>query len=172
MIKVWKCKICGDPYLGDEPPAQCPFCGAPGKYIIRAAEYVNPNPVKDLDSNDRKSLEAALKLEISATQFYACSEGHAEGGEDKAMFRALMKVEREHVSLICKALGMPMAKIGAEPCDGPKENLKETLRREINATNVYIKAAAEARSPRVKEIFQALAAVEAEHRDLVKPKTE
>ncbi len=170
MIKVWKCKICGDPYLGDEAPKQCPFCGAPGKYIIHAAEYVNPNPVKGLEEGDRKNLEEALKLEVSATQFYACCEGKAESGEDKAMFHALMKVEREHASLITKALAIPKAEIGTEPCNGPLENLKESLRREVHATEVYAKSAAEAKGPRVKEIFQALTRVESEHIDMLKPK--
>ncbi len=170
MIKVWKCRICGEAYLGDEPPTHCAFCGAERNHIILAPEYKDPNPVKGLEETDRKNLEEALKLEISATQFYACSVGHAENEEDRSMFKALKRVEKEHVELICKALGIPMAEIGTEPCDGAEENLKETLRREVNATNIYTKAAAEAKSPRVKEIFEALAKVEAEHRDLVGPK--
>ena len=28
MVKLWRCEICGDPYIGDKPPTNCPFCGA------------------------------------------------------------------------------------------------------------------------------------------------
>ena len=33
MVKLWRCEICGDPYIGEEPPADCPFCGADKKHI-------------------------------------------------------------------------------------------------------------------------------------------
>ncbi len=25
-VRVWKCSVCGDVYIGTEPPAECPFC--------------------------------------------------------------------------------------------------------------------------------------------------
>jgi len=31
MVRLWRCEICGDPYIGDEAPANCPFCGAKKK---------------------------------------------------------------------------------------------------------------------------------------------
>jgi rubredoxin len=42
-VKVYRCRICGDPYLGTEPPTQCPFCGASQEFLIDA---------KDWDSNE------------------------------------------------------------------------------------------------------------------------
>ena len=27
MVKLWRCSICGDPYIGGSPPDKCPFCG-------------------------------------------------------------------------------------------------------------------------------------------------
>jgi len=33
MVKLWRCVICGDPYVGANPPPNCPFCGAHEVYI-------------------------------------------------------------------------------------------------------------------------------------------
>ena len=38
MIKLFRCEICGDPYVGDEPPANCPFCGAHKNFIKEAKD--------------------------------------------------------------------------------------------------------------------------------------
>lgn len=38
MVKLWQCEICGDPYLGESPPKNCPFCGAHRRYIKDARE--------------------------------------------------------------------------------------------------------------------------------------
>ena len=44
-LKLFRCRICGDPYLGSEPPSFCPFCGAPQRYMVPAADYVDRNDV-------------------------------------------------------------------------------------------------------------------------------
>ena len=36
MVKLWRCEICGDPYVGETAPDNCPFCGAHKKYIKEA----------------------------------------------------------------------------------------------------------------------------------------
>ena len=38
MVKLWRCEICGDPYIGESPPTNCPFCGAKQKFIKEAKE--------------------------------------------------------------------------------------------------------------------------------------
>ena len=38
MAKLWRCEICGDPYVGDSAPDNCPFCGAKRKYIKEARQ--------------------------------------------------------------------------------------------------------------------------------------
>ena len=40
MVELWRCEICGDPYVGEAPPQNCPFCGAHQNFIkllLRAA---------------------------------------------------------------------------------------------------------------------------------------
>ena len=47
-LNLFRCRICGDPYLGSEPPSFFPFCGAPQKYMAPAEEYVDSNDVPNL----------------------------------------------------------------------------------------------------------------------------
>ena len=38
-IKVFRCRICGDPYIGTAAPTQCPFCGAPKRFFVEAKDW-------------------------------------------------------------------------------------------------------------------------------------
>ncbi len=33
-MKKWKCSVCGYIHEGDEPPDQCPVCGAPKEMFV------------------------------------------------------------------------------------------------------------------------------------------
>ena len=103
-LKLFRCRICGDPYLGSEPPSFCPFCGAPQKYMVPAADYVDRNDVPNLSALSRANLEKALDLEVRNAAFYMCASNCAPDAPDKAMFKALWRTEAEHASLICKLL--------------------------------------------------------------------
>ena len=39
MVKLWRCEICGDAYIG-EIPRHCPFCGAHQAFIQEAGAVV------------------------------------------------------------------------------------------------------------------------------------
>jgi hypothetical protein len=88
-LKLFRCRICGDPYLGSEPPSYCPFCGAPQKYMAPAEEYVDRNDVPNLSAQSRANLEKALDLEVRNAAFYMCASDCAQDPVAKAMFKAL-----------------------------------------------------------------------------------
>jgi rubrerythrin len=169
-VKVFRCRICGDPYIGTEAPTQCPFCGAPRKYLIRA-EHWNPNEFNvTLSETSRKNLEASLKLELDNTAFYDCAKNAAGKIGDEygvAKFKALMKVEREHASAISKFLKKPVPELVAQKCNvDTKANSKEGFDREERAIKAYSKFRDEAVEPRMKEFFGALVEIETDHLDL------
>ena len=72
MVKLWRCEICGDPYIGDEAPANCPFCGAKEKYIKEFAD-AGVNFDVELNEKDKANVEKALQVEVSNT---ACVSGY------------------------------------------------------------------------------------------------
>ena len=163
MAKLWRCEICGDPYIGDEVPANCPFCGAKQKYI-KEFKDANANFDVELSENDRKNVEHALQVEVSNAAFYFCAAAKTDDFEGKKLFKALGKVEAEHASVWKKILKLDNIPVGDDQCRiENRENLQESHNREDRAINFYRKAAEEADNERVKEIFKAFVDVETDH---------
>jgi rubrerythrin len=169
-IKVFRCRICGDPYIGSEAPKQCPYCGAAQRFFIEAQDW-NPDEfnVKFSDVS-RKNLEAALQLELDNAAFYDCAINVADKAGDQyslAKFKALMKVEREHASAISKFLKISRPELEKQACNADsKANSKEGFEREDRAIKAYAKFRDEATEPRLKEFFGALVEIETDHLDL------
>lgn len=169
-VKVFRCRICGDPYIGTEAPTRCPFCGAPRKYFVDAKDW-NPNEFNvTLSELTRKNLETALKLELDNTTFYDCAKNVAgKAGEEYylAKFKALMKVEREHAAAILKFLKESSPGSEMQTCSTDMHaNTQEGFERENRAIKAYSKFRDEAKEPRLKEFFGALVEIETDHLNL------
>jgi rubrerythrin len=165
-LKLFRCRICGDPYLGSEAPSFCPFCGAPQRYMVPAADYVDRNDVPNLSAVSRANLEKALDLEVRNAAFYMCASNCAPDPLAKAMFKALWRTEAEHASLICKLLKVPKPEIKPDEkacLKDPKANFGAAHGKEERAVAFYAQAAREAAEDRVKEVFAALTEVETYH---------
>ncbi len=163
MIKLWRCEICGDPYVGEAPPPKCPFCGADKKYIKEAKE-AEANFDVELNETDKANAEHALEVEISNAAFYFCAKEKTDDEEGRLLFKALGKVEAEHASIWKKILKLTEIPEGNDKCHvSNKENLEDSHARETRAIEFYKKAAAEAENERVKKIFEVLIEVEPDH---------
>lgn len=169
-VKVFRCRICGDPYIGTDAPTQCPFCGAPQKFFVEANKWNKDEFNVNLSDVSRKNLEAALNLELDNAGFYECAKNASDKAGDHysfAKFKALMKVEREHASAISKFLKIPSHELEKQKCNiDAKENTKEGWERENRAIKAYSKFRDEAIEPRLKEFFDALVVIETDHLDL------
>ena len=166
MVKLWRCEICGDPYIGEEPPANCPFCGAHRKDIKETKE-AEVNFDVELNNVDKGNAEHALEVEISNAAFYFCAKEKTDDEEGKLLFKALGKVEAEHASIWKKILKLDKIPEGNDSCHvSNKENLEESHTRETRAIEFYKKAAEEAENKRVKQIFEALVEIETDHLEL------
>jgi rubrerythrin len=169
-VKVFRCRICGDPYIGVDAPSQCPFCGAPQRFFVEANKWDKDEFNVKLSDISRKNLEAALDLELDNAGFYECAKNASEKAGDHysfAKFKALMKVEREHASAISKFLKIPSHELEKQKCNNDaKQNSKEGWERENRAIKAYSKFRDEAIEPRLKEFFDALVEIETDHLDL------
>jgi rubrerythrin len=168
-VQVFRCMICGDPYIGFERPTNCPFCGAHEKYMVPSEDWRDTNKV-DLTGQSRKNLEASLELEIGNAEFYLCVSKVSRSEEIKAMFKALSKVEAEHATTISKILRIekPVVEFKKDMCStDDKATLEEADRRENRAVNLYSEFLKQATEQRVRELFTALIEVESDHIDLV-----
>ncbi len=169
-VRAFRCRICGDPYIGESPPTHCPFCGAQAQYIIDAHEWDSREFDVDLSDVSRRNLEAALDLEMGNAAFYACAEGEANAAGAEYMmakFKSLRKVESEHASAICKFLKIDKPELSPATCsaDGVA-NSREGYEREDRAIQAYATFRDEATEPRMTEVFGALVEIETDHLDL------
>ena len=166
-VKVFRCRVCRDPYIGEEPPSRCPFCGAYMQYFVPAEEWNESDYEFEISNISKENLEAALKLELSNTAFYLCAMNKAlENGDQYgyAEFKALKKVENEHADAIIKILKIEKPDLEEILCSNDyKKNTKEGWERENRAIKSYAKFALEAPEPQLKQFFKALVEIETDH---------
>lgn len=168
-MKMYRCRICGETYLGDDAPSQCPFCGAHREFMIDPAEY--PAGINDIQptEQERKDLEAAIELERSNTRFYLGMAEHKDNDTLRSTYKRLARVEAEHCSLFCKMLKVSKPADIDQPGETHEtwlENIDESLMREKKASALYGEFTHRATNDRVREVFDAVAVVEGDHIDL------
>jgi rubrerythrin len=101
---------------------------------------------------------------MSNVAFYQCCAEHARSEVARALFKRIGKHEAEHMELLCDHLGVEEPEIEPEDCsDDDALNMEQAHKREDRAVKMYMRFAAEAPEPRIKEIFRAIAGIEQEH---------
>lgn len=163
-MQVFRCVICGDPYIGSEKPSHCPFCGAHQKYLALAKDWKDRNNV-NLTEISRDNLIGALQLEVNNSDFYKKTFSAAKDPYYQALFKGLSKIEAEHASTIIKILKVnaPEPVQSLPILETEKDFLKLAHTKEQSAVNFYQKSAEDATEERVKELFTALVEIENDH---------
>jgi len=163
---MYRCRICGETYLGSEPPAMCPFCGAHVEFFVDPADY--PADVNDIELTEveRADLDTAIELELANTRFYLAMAARGDNATLSSAYKRLATIEAEHCLLFCKLAKVPkpadLREIGDE-LGSWEADIAESLRRETRASALYAEFAARATSPRLLEVWRAVSAVEADH---------
>ena len=166
---MYRCRICGETYLGSEPPSNCPFCGAHGELIVDTADYPDDINAVRLTEVEHADLETAIELERSNTRLYLAMAQRGDNRKLANAYKRLAAVEAEHCLLFCKLAGQPKPADLREPGDelGSWEaDIDESARRERRASDLYAEFAGRATSPRLTEVWAAVSAVEADHIEL------
>ena len=162
-MRPLRCLICGETYLGTTAPDRCPYCGVEGRFIVDAAEYVDYKGMA-MCAQSQEFIREAMKIEASNVAFYACAAEHAQSHVVRAIFKRVGKHELEHLELLADHLGVDLPEPKAEECsDEDALNMKQSHDREDRAVKMYMRFAAEAAEPRIKQIFSAIAGIEQEH---------
>jgi rubrerythrin len=169
-MKTFICEICGDAYLGEEKPKNCPFCGARAAFI---KEGKDAKPVVNIKENlsdvSKKNLEETLNLEMRANAIYTCMAGKALTQEINKMYKRLAKIEFEHAIICTKLLGIEPPPIGSELCsDQDLENFQKTIELEEHASDLYSEFAKTSTEQHIKILFTALNQAELDHIALIK----
>jgi rubrerythrin len=164
-MNVYRCRVCGEVYIGKEKPSSCPFCGAHEKYFVFANEW-NMIHSETLSDISKENLNKALELELNNTNFYSVASKKSKNVQISSMFKGLSKVEREHASAICKHLGIekPDSRVGLDVAvDSDEDNIKESNHRERSAVKFYGQAIIQAPEEEMKEFFKSLVEIESDH---------
>jgi rubrerythrin len=165
-MRIYRCRICGETYLGVSAPSQCPFCGAHREFMDAPDQYpsdinaIQPTEVEQAD------LEAAIEVERGNTRFYLGMAQRQDNDTLRSAYKRLSKIEAEHCSLFCKLARQPKPDDLATPGETGSDwstDIAESLRREERATALYAEFASRATSPRLREVFEAIGDVEHDH---------
>ncbi|HAR99852.1 MAG: hypothetical protein US57_C0006G0061 [Candidatus Moranbacteria bacterium GW2011_GWC2_37_73] len=169
-MKTFICEICGDAYLGEGKPTNCPFCGARSAFIREGKDAHPVTEVKtELSELTLKNLQETLQLELDANAIYLCMAAKTDSYEIMKMYKRLAKVEMEHAIICTKIMQIAMPEAETKECsDDDIANFQKTLELEDHAAGLYAKFAREANEKHVKIMFTALNQVEVDHIELIK----
>jgi len=168
-MRMYRCRICGETYLGGEAPTHCPFCGAHRELLVDTADYPEDINAFQLTEVEHTDVETAIELELSNTRFYLAMAQRRDNLKLANAYKRLASIEAEHCSLFCKVSGQPNPADLREPGDELgfwEADIDESARRERRASDLYAEFATRATSERLIEVWTALSAIEADHIEL------
>ncbi len=167
-MKMFRCRICGETYVGTGVPNRCPFCGADESYMVEGDGYSAAENRLQLTEVEREDLEVAVALERSNARYYLAIAA-LEGDETLASaYKRLARIEAEHCSLFCKLLDVAKPDDLTTP-EGDAGDwcaaIAESARRESSAAEFYAQVVSRATNVRIREVFTAVLAIERDHLD-------
>lgn len=165
-MNIYRCRICGDVYLGSQAPSHCPFCGAHWEHIVELAMYPGDIDRITITEVERDDLAAAIELETSNARFYLALASRKDRPELASAYKRLAKIEIEHCELFAKLAGTSMPrdiKLAGQAEGDWCDSIEESGARELTAMNFYAQAALRATNDRIREVFSAISAIEADH---------
>ncbi len=168
-MKMYRCRICGETYLGSECPSHCPFCGAHAEYFVDTTGYPEDINVVDLTEVERNDVMQAIELERGNARFYMAMAQHRDNMKLASAYKRLAKIEAEHASVFCKLAGTAKPADLLDPADASDDwcaNIDDSIGREQRASRFYAEVSQRATSARIKEVFEAVSAIEADHIEL------
>ena len=165
-MNFYRCRICGETFLGTEAPNRCPFCGAAADLFVLTTDF--PENINDIQVTEleRADIETAIELERGNARFYRALGLQKDNPKLASAYKRLANVEAEHCSLFCKLAGVAKPADLMEPGFAPADwcaNIADSLAREQKASAFYAEAATRATSPRIVEVLAAVSAVERDH---------
>jgi len=166
QLNMYRCRICGETYLGYEAPANCPFCGAAIASLVEVSEYPSGINTVGPTETERADLETSIELERANTRFYLGMAERKDNDTLRSAYKRLARVEAEHCSVFCKLAGVDKPADLAEPGETTGtwlSDIEESLSRESRATALYASFAERATDARLSEVWTVISAVEADH---------
>jgi rubrerythrin len=168
-MNFYRCRICGETYLGTEPPSRCPFCGVTSEYIVLTSDFDEHANEVAVTPEEHADLLTAIELERGNARFYRALGARFDDRRLGSAYKRLAAIEAEHCSVFCKLAGVPKPADLLDPATTADDwcaDIADSLARELKASAFYAEASARAVTPRIVEVLAAVSAVEADHIEL------
>ena len=165
-LKIYRCRICGEVYLGYDVPENCPFCGAHVEFLEAPEKYSAEINDLQLTETERTDLEASVELETGNCRFYLGMAQRKDNDVLRSTYKRLAKVEAEHCEVFCDLLKIDEPAnlmTPGETTGSWASDIEDSLRRENRASELYKLFAGRATNERLKEVWNAISDVEADH---------
>ena len=167
-MQIFRCLICGDTFVMRDKPKNCPYCGSDEQYIVLTVNYPDDINRVTLTPQEHDDLLHASQLEFTNATFYVDLGKIDPPSALASLYRHLAKIEKEHLTVFSKLLNQPVDALDFErdvvlPKGSWDDNIAISTQQEIDARDFYDLAAGRANSPRVAQVFRAIAQVEASH---------
>ncbi len=166
QLRIYRCRICGEVYLGFEAPENCPFCGAHIELLEAPEKYPSDINAIQITETERADLESSIELETANCRFYLGMAERKDNDTLRATYKRLAKVEAEHCEVFCKLgkMSIPADLMTPGVTTGTwATDIEESLARENRAAVLYATFAARATNDRLREVWAAISEVETDH---------
>jgi len=172
MVKLYVCKICGEPYIGNSPD-DCAFCGAPKTYLRDVEEFSELWKI-ELNEQEKKDMEETLDLEINAVSLYNdVMDNNEKYSKQNRLFKQLGRVELEHAEMAAKFLKIDLPEIKGDKGKGDvNQDLQTTKDLEDGAIKKYEQFLKNTEKPNLKNFYIALLHAEKGHFDIASEELE
>lgn len=167
-MQIYRCLICGDTFVMQSKPENCPYCGSGDSYIVLTLDYpANINEISTTTQEYADLLHAA-QLEYTNASFYTELGKINHDSALASLYRHLAKIENEHLIVFAKLMKQPKDSLDFDrgaviPKDTWDDNIAISTAQEIDARDFYNLAADRSITPRVIQVFEAIAEVEQSH---------
>jgi len=167
QLKIYRCHICGEVYLGYDAPENLP--------LLRSSRGVHETPLNEYPatsnacSSPRPSARTSSPPSSSRPATAASTSVWRSARTTTALratYKRLAKVEAEHCELFCKLLKVDQPAdlmTPGETTGSWASDIEDSLRRENRASELYRTFAGRATNDRLKEVWNAVAEVEGDH---------
>ncbi|MDY0341272.1 MAG: hypothetical protein RBS17_08670 [Coriobacteriia bacterium] len=166
QLRIYRCRICGEAYLGYSAPENCPFCGAHAEFLETPDVYSPEIDDVQLTEAERADLESSIVLETGNCRFYLGMAQRKDNDALRSTYKRLAKVEAEHCEVFCNILKVDKPAdlmVPGETTGSWASDIEDSLVRENRASDLYRTFAGRATNERLKEVWSAISDVETDH---------
>lgn len=161
-MKIFKCRICKQPYLGKEMPPNCAHCGAFSKYFQEANKIIEED--FSLDEETQNYLKNIYEEKLRNRLFYKEASKSMENEALRSIFEVFKNIEGAHIQIL-ERLGIQENLLEKAPklYEFEEDNLTESFQRKKNLLDYQQRILKRLFEPFLVELLNSFIEIEESH---------